>query len=85
MTTLSYPTDLRGTGTGWAEACSRLGSIVGFYVFPLVIAALGLSQTMLILAAVPLIIFVTVLVARWDPKNVEIEAESVMPERVRGT
>ncbi|MDN5618406.1 MAG: MFS transporter [Kocuria sp.] len=85
MATLSYPTDLRGTGTGWAEACSRLGSIVGFYVFPLVIAALGLSQTMLILAAVPLIIFVTVLVARWDPKNVEIEAESVMPERVRGT
>ncbi|WP_165000908.1 MFS transporter [Rothia uropygioeca] len=83
MATLSYPTDLRGTGTGWAEACSRLGSIVGFYVFPLVIAAVGLSQTMLILAAVPLIIFVTVLVARWDPKNVEIEAESVGPERVR--
>ncbi|MFI8596958.1 MFS transporter [Rothia koreensis] len=85
MATLSYPTDLRGTGTGWAEACSRLGSIVGFYVFPLVIAAVGLSQTMLILAAVPLIIFVTVLVARWDPKNVEIEAESVIPDRVQGT
>lgn len=79
MATLSYPTDLRGTGTGWAEACSRVGSIVGFYVFPLVVAAVGLSQTMIFLAAVPLIIFVTVLVARWDPKDVDIEAGSAGP------
>jgi predicted MFS family arabinose efflux permease len=79
MATLSYPTDLRGTGTGWAEACSRAGSIVGFYVFPLVVAMVGLSQTRIFLAAVPLIIFVTVLVARWDPKDADIEAGSVGP------
>ncbi|WP_152351342.1 MFS transporter [Brachybacterium subflavum] len=81
MATLSYPTDLRGTGTGWAEACSRVGSIGGFYVFPLVVAAVGLSHTMIILAVVPLIIFITVLVARWDPKDVDIEGGSIRPVR----
>lgn len=79
MATMSYPTDLRGTGTGWAEASSRVGSIVGFYVFPLVVAAVGLSQTMIILAVVPLLIFLVVLVARWEPKNVDVEAGSVGP------
>lgn len=83
MATLSYPTDLRGTGTGWAEACSRVGSIVGFYVFPLVVAAVGLSQTMFFLAAVPLIIFVTVFVARWDPNGVDIEGGSIDKEPLR--
>lgn len=85
MATLSYPTDLRGTGTGWAEASSRVGSIIGFYVFPLVVAAVGLSYTMIILAIVPLIIFITVLVARWDPKNVDVEADSVRRSSVRSS
>ena len=85
MATLSYPTDLRGTGTGWAEASSRVGSIIGFYVFPLVVAAVGLSYTMIILAIVPLIIFITVLVARWDPKNVDVKADSVRRSSVRSS
>ncbi|MBO0812645.1 MAG: MFS transporter, partial [Microlunatus sp.] len=43
MAALSYPTRLRGTGTGWAESMSRVGSILGFYIFPLLLASVGLA------------------------------------------
>ncbi|GAB3556523.1 MFS transporter [Spelaeicoccus albus] len=70
---LSYPTELRGLGTGFAEAMSRVGSIIGFFVFPLVLAAAGVSGTMLWFCLVPLIMLVTLLFVRWEPsgKNVE--------------
>lgn len=78
---LSYPTELRGVGTGWAEAMSRVGSILGFFVFPLLLAMIGVSGTMLWLAIVPLIMLVTLLFVRWEPtgKNVESNDEMAHP------
>jgi MFS family permease len=73
MAALSYPTELRGTGTGWAEAMSRVGSIGGFYLFPLVLVAIGLAQTLLLLAAIPLIMLVSLAVIRWEPTTVDVE------------
>ncbi len=74
MAALSYPTEFRGVGTGWAEAMSRVGSIFGFYVFPLVLAAVGLSQTLLYLAAIPLIMLASLLLIRWEPVGQDVES-----------
>jgi len=75
MATLSYPTSIRGAGTGWAQGILRCGSLLGFYFFPLVLAAVGLGKTLLILAIVPLIMLVSVLFINWDPVGRDIDAE----------
>lgn len=77
MAALSYPTNLRGTGTGWAETMSRVGSILGFYCFPLVLASAGLSRTLLYLAIVPIVGLAALVLIRWEPvgKDVEETAE----------
>lgn len=73
---MSFPTSLRGRATGVVESVSRLGSISGTFVFPVVLAAAGLSNTMLILAAVPFVGFLVTFLIKWEPvgKNVENEA-----------
>jgi len=73
MAALSYPTQFRGVGTGWAEAMSRVGSVLGFYVFPLVLAAAGLSRTLLYLAAIPVTMLVVLLLIRWEPVGRDVE------------
>jgi predicted MFS family arabinose efflux permease len=76
MAAMSYPTAFRGVGTGWAEAMSRVGSIIGFYVFPLVLAVAGLSQTLLYLALIPLVMLVSLLLIRWDPVGQDVEEDA---------
>lgn len=66
--------DLRGTGTRWAETMSRVGTILGFYVFPLVLAAAGLPQTLMLLALVPLAGMVSLLLIRWEPIGQDVKA-----------
>lgn len=80
MAAMSYPTEFRGVGTGWAEAMSRVGSILGFYVFPLVLAVAGLSHTLLYLAAIPLIMLVSLLVIRWEPVGQDVESAAAPAE-----
>jgi MFS family permease len=75
MAALSYPTRLRGTGTGWAESMSRVGSILGFYIFPLLIASLGLAGTMGWLTLIPAVGLIAVLLIRWNPLGAEVEDE----------
>jgi MFS transporter, putative metabolite transport protein len=77
MATLSYPTQFRGIGSGWGQTMVRVGSILGFYMFPLVLASAGLSRTLLYLTAVPLIGLIALLLIRWDPIGRDIEQ---MPE-----
>src|SRR5699024_7508747 len=43
---LSYPTSLRGYGTGAVEAASRVGGILGTFLFPVLIAAFMVSGAM---------------------------------------
>jgi MFS family permease len=73
LAALSYPTSMRGTGTGWAEAMSRVGSILGFYIFPVLLAAYGLTTTMRWLALVPIAGLIAVLAVRWNPLISEVE------------
>lgn len=81
MATLSYPTEIRGIGTGWAQAMCRVGSTAGFYFFPLMMAAVGPAHMMLILTAVPLIGLTAVLCVAWEPVGRDIEGEgSLSPQ-----
>src|SRR5215212_1726524 len=77
MATLSYPTQFRGVGSGWGQTMVRVGSILGFYAFPLVLAAVGLAQTLLFLTIVPVIGLIALLLIRWEPIGQDVEE---MPE-----
>lgn len=73
MAALSYPTEMRGVGMGWAEGMSRIGTIVGFYVFPLIVAVAGLSTTMLVLMLIPLSGLLALGLIRWEPVGQDVE------------
>lgn len=75
MGALSYPTAIRGIGAGFTQSMIRVGSIFGFYFFPVVLSAVGLYHTTLILMVVPIIGLTTTLLIRWDPTGKDIEAE----------
>jgi hypothetical protein len=77
MATLSYPTQFRGVGSGWGQTMVRVGSILGFYVFPLVLAAVGLAKTLLFLTIVPVVGLIGLLLIRWEPIGQDVEE---MPE-----
>jgi hypothetical protein len=55
MATLSYPTSIRGAGTGWAQAMNRVGTTIGFFFLALVREQVGLDTTLLLLTIVPVI------------------------------
>lgn len=78
MAANSYPTSLRPMGTGAAEAASRVGNIIGIFFFPIILAASGLSTTLIILIACPLIGLVTTTMIKWDPTGQDYEQD--MPE-----
>ncbi len=72
IATLSYPTEARGLGSGWGQGMVRVGSIMGFFFFPLVIAAVGLRVTMMWIAIVPLLGLLGCLVLR---PTTEVESD----------
>lgn len=82
MGALSYPTLLRGLGSGFVEGSSRLGSMIGTFVFPIILSGVGLSGTMLILALCPVIGLITALIIKWEPigKNIEQEDDEIREE-----
>ena len=73
MATLSYPTEIRGLGTGWAEAMIRVGSMIGFFFFPMVLAAVGLTKMLLWLILAPLLGLLSLLFIKWEPIGQDIE------------
>jgi predicted MFS family arabinose efflux permease len=76
MAALSYPAELRGQGTGFSYGFGRLGSVAGFYAFPLVLAATGLGNTLMIIAAAPLVGLVVIGMIPWDPKGTETDHDN---------
>lgn len=74
MATLSYPTELRGLGTGFGQGVTRAGSILGFFLFPVVLAAVGLYNTLLLLAVVPVLGLIAALSIKWEPVGVDVES-----------
>lgn len=81
---LSYPTSLRGYGTGFVESIDRVGSIIGTFAFPVILSATGLGTTMLIIAIFPVIGLITSLLIKWEPvgKDIEQEDEDIRKEIV---
>ncbi|HJP69858.1 MAG TPA: MFS transporter [Sphingomicrobium sp.] len=49
-----FPTEIRGSGTGFATAISRIGAAIGTFLLPISIQTLGISTTMLIAAGISL-------------------------------
>jgi putative MFS transporter len=47
-----FPTEIRGTGVGFATAASRIGAAVGTFVLPVSMENLGVATTMVFAAAV---------------------------------
>src|SRR5208282_5126096 len=78
MAALSFPTRIRGIGTGWGQSMVRIGSILGFYFFPLVLAAVGLQSMMLYLAVLPLLRLIGVLSIRWEPVGQTVDETDLL-------
>jgi MFS transporter, putative metabolite transport protein len=75
IATLSFPTSIRGAGTGWAQGMLRAGSTIGFFFFPLVREHFGLGTTLLLLVIVPLVSLITTLSIQWEPVGADVDAE----------
>jgi putative MFS transporter len=54
-----FPTEIRGLGTGFATAFSRVGAALGTFLLPISIDSLGVGVTMLFAAGIALIGVVT--------------------------
>lgn len=50
-----FPTEIRGVGTGFAAAISRVGAAAGTFLLPIAMVSLGASASMLIAAGVALV------------------------------
>ncbi|MEG6513331.1 MFS transporter [Desulforamulus ruminis] len=80
VATLSFPASIRGLGSGWGQTMVRVGSITGFYFFPLVLAAVGLQKTLLFLALVPAVGLLSILAIKWDHTGQDVESEALQDE-----
>jgi MFS family permease len=74
MATLSYPTSLRGVGAGFGQAALRIGSTISLLLFPVLSQQFG-THVFWIVALAPAIGIVALLLIRWDPINVDVDAE----------
>ncbi|MEM3828833.1 MAG: MFS transporter [Conexivisphaerales archaeon] len=87
MGTLSYPTSIRGAGAGFTQGMVRVGSIIGFFSFPLLRSAVGTDHAILYLSFAPLISLIITLILRWDPTRVRVDDEDsvITSERMNET
>jgi putative MFS transporter len=77
LASLSFPTEIRGAASGFTQAVQRVGSVVGFFFFPVLVAAIGLYPTLLYLSLVPLIALAAVIAIKWDPTGIDVDGEHV--------
>jgi MFS transporter, putative metabolite transport protein len=47
-----FPTEVRGVGTGFAAAVSRVGAAIGAFLLPVGIDSIGIGPVLLILAVI---------------------------------
>ncbi|MCU4160385.1 MFS transporter [Acidiphilium sp. AL] len=76
---LAYPTRIRGVGNGWSQSMVRIGSICGFFSFPVLVAAIGFYDTLIVIAGAPLAGLLATLAMRTEPvwHDADIEDELV--------
>lgn len=72
-----FETRFRSTGVGFAAAISRLGAAGATYLFPLALDSLGVSMTLLLMAAFPIIGLIASV--RWAPetKNLALDTKAL--------
>lgn len=74
LATLSYPTSIRGIGSGFGQAMLRIGSTIALLLFPIASDALG-QHVFWLVAVAPLVGIVTLLVTRWEPLGQDVDQE----------
>lgn len=80
MAAMAYPSDLRGRGSQLASISQAIGGIVGLYLFPRLMEEIGLSTTITIFVAVPLLGALVSTVIRWEPMHTDADAEAESAE-----
>lgn len=69
---------------GWVEGILRIGSIILFLFFPMVLAATGFATAFALLAFAPIVIAAVTLIIRWEPIGVgELAARPAAVDRGR--
>lgn len=80
---LSYPTEIRGAGSGLSQAANRTGSLIALYLVPVLLGTFGLYSTFFLLLVAPVVGLVALLVIKWEPigRNLDGDAEEVSMAR----
>ncbi len=73
MGTLSYPTEIRGISGGYAQAVTRVGGMLGAYLFPVLTNAHGPRFTIGAITVVPILALIAIGLIKWDPVNKDVE------------
>lgn len=68
-----FPTNMRGTGTGIATASSRVGAIMGVFLFPIIVSSLSLSYGLLFFAIFEFMGFAVTLKYAPETKGVSLK------------
>jgi MFS family permease len=82
MGTLSYPTSIRGIAGGYTQAITRVGGILGAYLFPVLTTAYSARVTIGVIVLAPVVALVAVAAIRWDPVNRDVERDTATPAAV---
>jgi len=80
MAGLSYPTSLRGVGTGFAQGVLRVGSTVSLLWFP-VLSKHFATDVFYLVALVPAVGLATLVLIRWEPVGADVDAEDYADDR----
>src|SRR5919202_5675715 len=76
MGTLSYPTSIRGIAGGYTQAITRVGGVLGAYLFPVLTNTCLASVTIGVIVVEPEVALVAVAAIRWDPVNRDVERDT---------
>ncbi len=68
-----FPTQLRGTGHGFAAACGKMGAVIGVFLLPLSAHSIGLSSTLILVGILCLIGSIVTLVCRVETRGLPLE------------
>lgn len=82
LATLSYPTSLRGTGSGFGQAVLRVGSTISLLFFPILAKNLG-TGVFFIVALAPLVGIIALLSIRWEPTKVDVDTDDFAAISIR--
>jgi sugar transport protein len=78
MATLSFPTSLRGVGTGFVQGVLRVGSTVSLLLFPVLSKHLG-TGVFFVVALAPALGLLALLLIRWEPIGADVDADDHAP------